>query len=76
MSIEITCRMRRDELLGLLDSMTPIENQRITAEIAVATPPADFAIQFKKPSWLERPAVVIAASFVVTFTVGILFALV
>lgn len=76
MTLETTCRMRRDELLGLLDSMTPIEQQRITAEIAIAAPPTDFAIRFKQPTVLERRLLVITASFLVTFTLGLVAALV
>ena len=70
MSLETTCRMRRDELLGLLDSMTPIEQQRITAEIAVQPPPAELVIRFKQPTLLERRLLVIAGSFVLTCMVG------
>jgi hypothetical protein len=62
--------MRRDELLGLLDSMTPIEQQRITAEIAVQPPPAELVIRFKQPTVLERRLLVIAGSFVLTCMVG------
>lgn len=70
MSLETTCRMRRDELLGLLDSIRPIEEQRITAEIAVQPPPADLVIRFKQPTVLERRLLVIAGSFVVTCVLG------
>ena len=70
MTLETTCRMRRDELLGLLDSMTPIEQQRITAEIAVQPPPAELVIRFKQPTVLERRLLVIAGSFVLTCMVG------
>lgn len=38
METEITCRIPRETLVGLLDTMDPIENQRITAEIPVAVP--------------------------------------
>lgn len=70
MSLETTCRMRRDELLGLLDSMTPIEQQRITAEIAVPPSAAELVIRFKQPTVLERRLLVIAGSFVVTCMLG------
>lgn len=70
MTLETTCRMRRDELLGLLDSMTPIEQQRITAEIAVQPPPAELVVRFKQPTVLERRLLVIAGSFVLTCMVG------
>ena len=76
MTLETTCRMRRDELLGLLDSMTPIEQQRITAEIAVQPPPADLVIRFKQPTLLERRLLVITGSFVITFVVGLVAVLV
>jgi len=76
MNLETTCRMPRDELLGLLNTMTPIEQQRITAEIQAAEPPAELAIRFRTPRAVSmRRLVVIGASFVVAFAVGLFAAL-
>lgn len=77
MNLETTCRIPRDELLGLLNTMTPIEQQRITAEFAAVTPPADLVITFKQPkAKLTRTRVaVIGASFCVSFALGILAAM-
>ena len=76
MNLETTCRIPRDELLGLLNTMTPIEQQRITAEFAAVSPPADLVITFKQPkSKLPRMRIaVISASFCVSFALGIIAA--
>ncbi|HEY5925050.1 MAG TPA: hypothetical protein VIV11_25385 [Kofleriaceae bacterium] len=73
MNIEVTCRMPRDELLGLLNTMSPIEQQRITAEIEVQPAPTDLVIRFKEANQLSHVRViVIGASFVVSFCCGLL----
>ena len=75
--IETTCRMPREELLGLLNTMTPIEQQRITAEMAVPTAPAELVIRFKEANKLSHARmIVIGASFVVSFSFGLLVALI
>jgi hypothetical protein len=76
MSLETTCRMPREELLGLLNTMTPIEQQRITAEMTVATPSPEFAIRFTEPKRAARTRMlVIGASFVVSLGLGLIAAL-
>jgi hypothetical protein len=76
MNLETTCRIPRDELLGLLNTMTPIEQQRITAEFAAVAPPSDLVITFRQPkSKLTRARIaVIGASFCVSFGLGIVAA--
>ena len=76
MDFETTCRMPRSELLGLLNTMTPIEQQRITAEIPAQAPPAELSIRFKTPrAVIMRRMIVIGASFVIAFAVGLFAAL-
>lgn len=91
MDIETTCRIPRSELLGLLNTMEPTENQRITAEMPAVEPPADepptvetpaveppaeLVIRFKEATKLNYGrAVVIGASFVLSFAVGLLVVL-
>jgi hypothetical protein len=77
MDLEITCQIPRDQLLGLLNTMTPIEQQRITAEMPAVSPPADFAITFREPRRISPVRLaVIAASFVVSLGLGLVVALV
>jgi hypothetical protein len=77
MDLEITCQIPRDELLGLLNTMTPIEQQRITAEMPAVAPPAEFAITFREPRRLSPMRLaVIAASFAVSLGLGLVVALV
>ena len=78
MNLETTCRMPRKELLGLLNTMTPLEQQRITSEMPVVQAPADLVIKFKEPARKITPArmFVIAASFVVSFGLGLIAAIV
>jgi hypothetical protein len=59
---EPTSRIERDELLGLLNTTTRPENQRITARIPVVTlnellqpgndqaPPAEVVVRFRQPA--------------------------
>jgi hypothetical protein len=70
--------MPRDELLGLLNTMTPHEQQRITAEMQAVQPPADLVINFKQPSkWMTPTRMfVIGASFAVSFGLGLFVALI
>lgn len=77
MDLEITCQIPREELLGLLNTMTPLEQQRITAEFAAVTPPADLVITFREPARrLTRARLaVIGASFCVSFALGIVAAM-
>jgi hypothetical protein len=73
---ENTCRIPREELLGLLNTMDPIEQQRITAEIPVQTPPPEIVVIFRDPSHSTRARVlVIAASFCLTFAIGFVAAM-
>jgi hypothetical protein len=78
MSLETTCRMPRKELLGLLNTMTPVEHQRITAKIAAVEPPV--VVVEEKPvtavtNYLtDTRLIVIATSFVVAFCIGALIA--
>jgi len=67
--------MPREELLGLLNTMTPIDEQRITAEIHAATP-SDLVIRFKQhvPVLRTRRILVIGASFTASFVVGLVAA--
>ena len=68
MNLEVTCRIPREELAGLLNTMTPFEQQRITAEMEVAKPPAELAIRFKQPRLLmQTRMIVITASFTTMF---------
>jgi hypothetical protein len=91
MNLETTCRIPRDELLGLLNTMTPHDQQRITAEMPAVmppeddngetqagAPPADFVIKFKQPAKKITPTrmFVIAASFAVSFGLGLIVALI
>jgi hypothetical protein len=79
MNMETTCRIPRDELLGLLNTMTPHDQQRITAEMQAVQPPADFVIKFKEPGRkMLTPGrmFVIAASFAVSFGLGLVVALI
>ena len=83
---ETTGRMQRDELLGLLNTTTRAENQRITARIPVVTlqglledsqpvaaPPASpVVVKFKQPA--DEPRArwhMIVASFMATMMFGI-----
>jgi hypothetical protein len=77
MDLETTCQIPRNELLGLLDTMTPHDQQRITAEMAAVEPPSDLKITFREPKrkLTATRMVVIGASFVVSFGVGILAAM-
>jgi hypothetical protein len=71
--------MPREELLGLLNTMTPHEDQRVTAEMPAVSPPADLVIRFKEPGNRKiAPArmFVIAASFAVSFGLGLIAAIV
>ncbi len=78
MNLETTCRMPRKELLGLLNTMTPVEQQRITAEMPAVQLPADLVIKLEQPTRAITPArmFVIAASFAVAFGVGLIVALI
>lgn len=62
-----TTLIPRDELSRLLDTMTPIEEQRITAEIPAVT--ADM------PVVSRSRFVVVAISFAVTLVLGIVLVL-
>jgi hypothetical protein len=89
MDIENTCRIPREELLGLLNTMTPFEQQRITAEMAAVQPPedgeqetpaaalpADLVIKSRPLLTLTRTRLfVIAASFALSFGLGLVVAL-
>ena len=69
--------MPREELLGLLNTMDPIEQQRITSEIEVQSPPADLVIRFKEANQLSQARmIVIAASFVLSLSFGVVVAIV
>lgn len=79
MNMETTCRIPRKELLGLLNTMTPHEQQRITAEMPVVSPPSDLVIKFREPAQkvLTKTRIfVIAASFAVSFGLGLVVALI
>lgn len=78
MNLETTCRMPREELLGLLNTMTPHDDQRVTAEMPAVAPPADVVVRFKEPASRIAPArmFVMAASFAVSFGLGLIVALV
>jgi hypothetical protein len=77
MDLEITCQFPRDQLLGLLNTMTPIEQQRITAEMPAVVPPAEVAIRFRPPRRrMHVRLAVIAASFAVSLGLGLVVALV
>ena len=79
MNMETTCRIPRDELLGLLNTMTPHDQQRITAEMQAVSPPADLVIKFKEPkakTITPGRMFVIAASFAVSFGLGLVVALI
>jgi len=68
--------MPRDELLGLLNTMTPVEQQRITAEMQAVAPPAELVVRFKQARTLAyRRFVVIGASFVVSIGFGFVVAM-
>jgi len=76
MRIETTCRMPRDELLGLLNTMTPLEQQRITTEMAAVAEPAELVVRFKRARTLTNARlVVIGASFIVSFGFGMVLAM-
>ena len=76
MNLETTCRIPRDQLLGLLNTMSPIEQQRITAEMPAADLPPELAIRFRRPGRFTRARMaVIAASFGISFAVGLAFAM-
>ena len=74
MNLEVTCRIPREELAGLLNTMTPFEQQRITAEMEVAKAPEEFAIRFKQPRRLTDRMIVITASFTAAFLFGLIVA--
>jgi hypothetical protein len=78
MNMETTCRIPREELLGLLNTMTPHDQQRITAEMQAVTVPADLVIKFKEPAKKITTGrmFVIAASFAVSFGLGLIVALI
>jgi len=78
MDLEITCQMKRDELLGLLNTMTPVEQQRITAEFAAVDVPPDIVVTFRPPRHrITRTRIaVIGASFAVSFGLGLLAAMI
>ena len=78
MNMETTCRIPREELLGLLNTMTPHDQQRITAEMQAVTVPADLVIKFKEPTKKITTGrmFVIAASFAVSFGLGLIVALI
>jgi hypothetical protein len=78
MNMETTCRIPRDELLGLLNTMTPHDQQRITAEMQAVSPPSDLVIKFREPTKKITPTrmFVIAASFAVSFGLGLVVALI
>jgi hypothetical protein len=77
MDLETTSQIPRDELLGLLNTMTPHDQQRITAEFVAVGPPAELKITFRKPKHALTPAriAVIGASFVLSFGIGVLAAI-
>lgn len=70
--------MPREELLGLLNTMTPHDEQRVTAEMQAVSPPADLVIRFKAPAKriVSARVIVIAASFAVSFGLGLIAAIV
>lgn len=74
--LETTCRMPRDELLGLLNTMTPVDQQRITAEFAAPAVPAELVVRFRQPAQLTRRLYVIGASFCVALALGLVAALI
>lgn len=75
--LETTCRIPRDELLGLLNTMTPVDQQRITAEFAAPVVPADVVVRFREPAQLTRTRLyVIGASFCVALALGLFVALI
>jgi hypothetical protein len=76
MNLETTCRIPRDELLGLLNTMTPHDQQRVTAEMQAVAPASDFVIRFKTKRITPARMFVIAASFAVSFGVGLIVALI
>lgn len=52
----ITSRIPRAELDGLLETMTPIDQQRVTAEIpAVEVPADDVVVRFMRTSTPQFP---------------------
>ena len=54
----ITSQIPRAELAGLLETMTPVDQQRVTAEIAVVEVPGDdVVVRFMKPSIPDLPVV-------------------
>lgn len=72
MNMETTCRIPREELLGLLNTMTPHDQQRVTAEMQAVSPPSDLVIRFKQPGRMTRMRMlVIGASFFVSFALGL-----
>jgi hypothetical protein len=78
MDLETTCQIPRDELLGLLNTMTPHDQQRITAEFAAVDMPDEVKVRFREPKksrFTGARVAVIGASFVVSFGVGILAAM-
>jgi hypothetical protein len=65
--LETTCRMQRDELARLLDTINPVAEQRITARMPAVVPIEDaldvetalasspsFSIKFKPPTVSSR----------------------
>jgi hypothetical protein len=75
--LETTCRIPRDELLGLLNTMTPVDQQRITAEFAAPAMPAELVVRFRQRAQLTRTRLfVIGASFCVAFALGLVIAMI
>jgi hypothetical protein len=77
-----TCPIPREQLLDLLDTMTPVERQRTTAELAVVVdlPPDEissspFSIRFRerraRGSRAPVRIAVISASFATTLVLGL-----
>src|SRR5690349_3949785 len=67
MEIENTCRIPRDELLGLLNTMTPFEQQRITAEMPAVELPAEIVDEIAAELADEMPAAPPPADLVIKF---------
>ena len=70
-----TTLIPRDELSRLLDTMTPIGDQRITAEIAAVAPIEDVEIAAVAPVRSRSRFVVVVISFAVTLVLGIVIML-
>jgi hypothetical protein len=67
--------MERQELLGLLNTMTPMEDQRITAEIPVVRVPVSRVERFIAATELSPNMIVLVTGGIVSLCVGALIAI-